>query len=72
MEYLKFEEQVKSHVMYDAHWLYIIKNISPQHRQRYIDTLDKGINMPSSFDLILAYTHLSTDEYRNMLKEKTT
>lgn len=58
--------------MFDTHWLYIIKNIPQKYRQRYIDTLDKGINMPSSFDLILAYTQLSTAEYNILLIKKTT
>ena len=69
MDLIEFEELVKSNKMYDEHWVYILKKIPPILRKRYLATLNREINMPTAFDLVLASAHVDDEDYYKLLNK---
>lgn len=71
LSYKEFEEAVRQINTDSEQWQHILAAIPHTHRQRYIDTLKAGWDMPEAFDIVLTSTHIDNDAYTVMLANHT-
>lgn len=71
MEFSEFEHIVKKCEGYKAYWEHILPGVPQEYRERFINTIEKGVHMPMAFDLILMTKKLSDDEFYKKLEEQT-
>lgn len=50
-------------------WQHILPGVPPVYRMRFINILDKGVDMPTAFDLVLVTKHMSDKDFRAKLEE---
>lgn len=50
-------------------WQHILPGVPPVYRARFIKVLDRGIDMPTAFDLVLVTKHMSNKEFQDKLDE---
>ncbi len=65
----EFEKQVKILVPGNDKWMHILHAVPEEHSHRFLDALQKGINMPTAFDLVLVSKHMTDTDFHQKLKE---
>lgn len=68
-DYNDFEATVKKLPLYQEKWVHILPEIQPSHRQRFIDVMNRGVDMPNAFDLILITKDMSDELFDIKLRQ---
>lgn len=69
MSYAEFVERIQELNSANEKWLHILPSIRLEHRQRYIQLLEKGMDMPKAFDLLLLTKNVSDEEFKSKLQD---